>query len=733
MEPSNLCVPCTKTTDERCQLLQHREAINEVLLGAGLELCEDVRQVGGARLAVTQYSACNYPLWAPPDDPVRSSAFKLANDLLTCHSRCFTALEIYSTVGCTRQAVGALKESAALKSLTVYLVDGDSRQDHNHLPVFGVVHSLPSLEELVFKTESDPLYSTVEFGHGQLLGRSLRSLTTLDVRALEMGTFNAQQLVWSLIAKRTLPDLAVGGCVYRAGVRGTPGKVFAHYLTTSAATLKKLTLSDGPVCDDLVLWKTLIPAFCEMTTLEELNLDLTIGYEIFPEVTALFAEVVLRCPSLRLLQLPRPGQTYRDQFLNGCRYSRYNVAQWMKAWLKALRTNSSLHELRLTLPDMDKAQFRTLLQAVADNKTLKKVVLQEVPLITNNDLNADLMVLSKTIQELSLGDRVRVMNLSVTFANAPKILASTELSTVNFDNLRIEFSAQHDLEPLKACCEVLSRRGTSTSVNICCDLMGHVAFGTLLDWLAKSSSLTHVEIVADDHAGITGYCGRCVVMYDRVVPALARNANIAKVSFVGVKIQSKHLDKLRDCARMHGNLIGISLAPNCRDVDSYMPHHRNSRNLKLYVHAMRELQRLMRKNEARIGVAARFVLGEDIRKGARVIERLHEHPRLLELVRQGASVTDADARKMAQRAMERVRDCSLRDYMRLTGVIKEEVERLDTVSKKVHLADLPADFWLRVRRCLKITHVVIPRGAQVCEGRLGPVPLVESLFRMRLA
>ncbi|XP_070380460.1 uncharacterized protein [Dermacentor albipictus] len=589
MEPPNLCVPCTKTTDERCQLLQHQEAINKVLLGAGLELCEDVRQVGGARLAVTQNSACNYPLWAPPDDPVRTSAFKLANDLLTCHSGCFTALEIYSTVCCTRQALDALRKSAALKSLTVCLVDDDSRQDPNHLPVFGVVHSLPSLEELVFKTESDPLHSTVKFGHGHLLGRALGNLTTLDVRALEMSADNVQQLVRALIANRTVADLAVGGCVYRAGFNGTPGEVFARYLTTSAATLKKLTLSDGPICDDLVLWKTLIPALCEMTTLEELSLGLSIGYQIFTEVTALFAELALRCPTLRLLQLPRPGQTYRGQFLNGCRYSCNNVAQWRKVWLKALRTTSSLHELRLTLPDMDKSQFRTLLQAVADNKTLKKVVLQEVPLITDSEGSADLMVLSKTIQELSLGDRVRLMNLSVTYRNAPKILASTELSNVNFDNLRIEFRAQHDLEPLKACCEVLSRRGTSTSVNICCDLMSHIAFDTVLDWLAKSSTLTHLEIVADDHAGITDFCGRCVDMYDRVILALARNANITRLSFVGVKVQPKHLDKLHDCAREHGNLIGISLAPSCRDVDSCIPHHRNSRNMKFYVHWMRPL------------------------------------------------------------------------------------------------------------------------------------------------
>ncbi|XP_054923614.1 uncharacterized protein [Dermacentor andersoni] len=729
MEPRSLCVPCTKTPDERCQLLQHREAINEVLLGAGLELCEDVRQVGGARLAVTPISACKYQLWDSPDDWVRSAALILASDLLTCHSRCFTALEIYSTAGCTSQALYALSKSAALKSLTVCLVDDESRHRTHHA-VFGFVHALPSLEELVFKTESDTRYSTIKFGHGHLLGRALRNLTTLDVRALEMSTYNAVQLVKALIENRTVADLAVGGCVYRAGFNGTPGEVFARYLTTSAATLKKLTLSDGPVCDDLVLWKTLIPAFCEMITLEELNLDLSIGYEIFPEVTALLAEVVLHCPTIRLLQLPRQGQSCRGQFLNGDRDPRYNVAHWMRAWLKALRTTYSLLELRLSLPDMDKVECRALLQAVANNKALKKVVLQEVPLITNTEGSADLMVLSKTIQELSLGDRVRLMNLSVTYRNAPKILASTKPSTVNFDNLRIEFSAQHDLEPLKACCEVLSRRGTTTSFNVCCGLMSLAAFDNLLDWLAKSSTLTHAEIFPCDHAGIVDFCGHCVVMYDRVVSALARNASIARVSFVGpVQVQSTHLEALWYCARKHRNLIGISLPPTWRDIDTCIRLYRDSPNMNLYVDWMRELQRLMLKNAARISVAARFVLGEDIRKGARLIERLHEHPRLLELVREGASVTDAEAQEMAQRAMERVRDCSLRDYMRLTGVIKEKVERLDTDSREVHLVNLPADFWLMVRRCLKITHVVIPRGVQVWEG----LPPVESLFSMRLA
>ncbi|XP_070380797.1 uncharacterized protein [Dermacentor albipictus] len=585
MEPRNLCVPCTKTTDERCQLLQHREAINEGLLGAGLELCEDVRQVGGARLAVTQSSACDYPLWAHPDDRDKRAAFKLASDLLTCHSRCFTALETYSGACCTCQVREALSKSPTLKSLTVNLLSRRLEQHGNDADVFALVECLSSLDELVFKVDSDSAYWAGRPVDGLLLARAVRNLTTLDVSGLRLNPQHMEWFVGALTANPTIADLAVGGFFYRAGVHG---ELFAHYLTRSAASLTKLTLRNASVDEDLVLWRILTGVFCEMTSLEELNLDLTMDYEIFTEVTGHFAEVVVRCPTLRLLQLPRRGELCRLEFQNAYRGPRYDVAQWTRAWLKALQTTSSLHELRLNLPDMDEVLCRTLLQAVDNNKTLTKVVLHEVPLVANYKPSINVAVLSRTIKELSLGDRVHLMDLSVTFWNARNILASTDLCAVNFDNLRIEFRAEHGFEHVKACSEVLFRRGTSTSFNIRCDRMIQAAFETLLDWLANSSTLTHVEIVNDEHINIAHvYCG-CADMCDQVLSALARNANVARVRLVGVRVQLKHFDMLWDCAYNHRNLVGISLDPTyCL----FYPciNHRNLRTKQFYVTALKQM------------------------------------------------------------------------------------------------------------------------------------------------
>ncbi|XP_054923613.1 uncharacterized protein [Dermacentor andersoni] len=595
MARSHQCVPCTMGSGVRCLLLEHEDAINKVLLGAGLELCEDTRHAGGARLALTQISTCNYPLWDQPHDAVKSAAFMLAKDLLACH-RCFTSLEVYASACCTRHVREALGNCPTLKSLTVYFPHRNPLRDNNHVDVGKLIDSLASLEELVFKTESHLPYPTVEILDGQLLARALIDLTTLDVKVLKLNPEYVPQFVWALIGNSTIADLAVGGCVYKAGLHGAPGQLFAYYLNKRAPTLKKLTLSDDCVCDNRVLWQTLITALCRATPLEELTLEVSIGCEIFTEVTALFAEVVLGCPTLRRLLLPWPSQPYRAQFLNGSPLPGYNVAQWLLPWSRVLRTTSTLHELGLYLPGMEEVHCRTLLQDVASNMTLKQLLLQEVPLIVSSTGRSDLAFLCKSIQELNLGNRVCLMNLFVTSENALNIyiLASAGLSTLNFKNLRFELSAQRDPNLLNACCEALSRRGTFTSIQVCCGMISQPAFRTLLNWIAKSSTLTHVEMVTCDPAVTTSSCGDCARMYDLVIWALSRNGNIARVRLAGFKLSQKHLHMLIDCACTHRNLLGIILAPPRRDVDTG-----SNANDAESVAAMRRLQEIMRQNAAR--------------------------------------------------------------------------------------------------------------------------------------
>lgn len=277
MERWNLPIPGNNGRDITCYLQRHREAINRVLLGAGLEVREDIGEIGCTRLAVIQNSTCNFPLRANPDDAVRNEAFSLANYLLTHYPYCFNALEVYSTDYCTDQARDALSVSPGLKSLTLYSLHGKFRASKKRISK--LIESMPSLEELIFKAKCYPLPrvgSVIE----RLVSRRFGQLATLDVAGLRLSPKYVTRFVFALLANCTITNLAVGGCVYRAGPPSEPGQLFASYLTKRTATLKKLTLRGHYVCRDRALWMTLTAALSRATTLEELTVDVYIGSEI---------------------------------------------------------------------------------------------------------------------------------------------------------------------------------------------------------------------------------------------------------------------------------------------------------------------------------------------------------------------------------------------------------------------------------------------------------------------
>ncbi|XP_070381800.1 uncharacterized protein [Dermacentor albipictus] len=114
------------------------------------------------------------------------------------------------------------------------------------------------------------------------------------------------------------------------------------------------------------------------------------------------------------------------------------------------------------------------------------------------------------------------------------------------------------------------------------------------------------------------------------------------------------------------------------------------------------------KNASAVSDAADFVLGEQNGvEGARAIELMRDHPRLLELVMEGADVTKAEARERIRSALTRVRRSSIDEFMRMTGVVKEAVQCLSHPgARRLQLADIGYDCWLYIRSFLKIADVV---------------------------
>ncbi|XP_070379109.1 uncharacterized protein [Dermacentor albipictus] len=114
-----------------------------------------------------------------------------------------------------------------------------------------------------------------------------------------------------------------------------------------------------------------------------------------------------------------------------------------------------------------------------------------------------------------------------------------------------------------------------------------------------------------------------------------------------------------------------------------------------------------RRNASAVSAAAQFVLGEqDDLEGANAIELMHDHPCLLEMVMEGADVTKTGAKQMISNALVRVHRCSLDEFMRVAGVVKERVECLRHPDARHQLTDIGYDCWLHIRSFLKIGDVL---------------------------
>ncbi|KAL3238754.1 hypothetical protein MRX96_021787 [Rhipicephalus microplus] len=259
--PAELRVSCTKNGDVRCRLLEHRVAINTVLLRAGLEIMEDHKEAGGVRLAVNESLVYSDPAWNTSEPWLYNPALEYAHDLMADHC-CFTAMEVYSDAPCPPRVIQALRRSRTLKRLAIFLSGDDKKCPAD---MFALVYSITSLEELVFSHARGP--KILHFmTNGPLAETILKHMKVLDIRYVLVSPKVARSFLWALMRNHTVTDLAVNGTVFGAGPKD-PGRLFTLYVARRDAVLRKLTLFENDVCEDRALWTRLTKALSQATTL----------------------------------------------------------------------------------------------------------------------------------------------------------------------------------------------------------------------------------------------------------------------------------------------------------------------------------------------------------------------------------------------------------------------------------------------------------------------------------
>ncbi|KAH7948843.1 hypothetical protein HPB49_002788 [Dermacentor silvarum] len=695
-------IPCAKYGDTRCQLLDRRYYINEIILDAGMELREDVlsKHSGDVCIGVVRASTCGQVFFSKFEDSRKRNALDLVEYLLFQH-HCITALELNGSSSCRPSLLEALEDQRSVKSLTVYGV----LRIREAAFFIRVMNSLSQLDKLVFKvndSRSEWNFPTPRFAYS--LDLRIHHLTALDVADLQMTRQEAMEMVQTLMLNHSISDLAVGLFVFSTGAQNS-GTYFAQYLTRENSKLRRLTLKTNAICDNGYLLMTLIDALCEMTTLEELNADIIMNVS---GLLALFAKLFAQSNTLRRLRLP-------STFCKRCSFLWFDpterpgpdAAQCMEPWLKALRMPKSMpSELRIDLRGFGEAECRAFFDAVADNDALKSIIVDSLPAVDGVDR------ICRTIRDRGLGDRVTIRDLYIDQANLKVLPQCAEIGSVIISARHLLRQEYADIGAVSSALEVVSRCGHVTSLRVKCNSFDNDTLSALVACIRGSTALTDVDVRLGSHWTKVVEEQR-EEMETKLVSALASNPKLARVSVRGALLSSHNLSLLAEGARKSRNITEFKLTPACisdaTNAETCSWHAAEllctaPRYLNI---ALTNIQEITARNTSLLPSAVKYVLGEqDDVKCIRTMELMHDHPRLLELVREGAASTKSEAKKMISSALLSVRRTNIHQFMRLAGVVKEKVDCLANPGATTQLADISEDCWLHIRSFLKIADVV---------------------------
>ncbi|KAH7956643.1 hypothetical protein HPB52_011461 [Rhipicephalus sanguineus] len=708
--PRHLQMPCTKVGDSDCQLLLYLRSTRELLLGASLELVEDQRRPGGLRLAVVQAPTSPCPLPCSLDRRREEMALHYAEHLLSEH-RCITAVEINGSTTQPQSLLDALARNLAVKSVTVRLAL--DRIVEANVRVLEVVNELSHLEELEFAPISCNMQSRCEdatYLKGPLMERRTEHLRSLDVSVLRLSSESVRRLVWALIWNRTITELAVPECVFRAYFHDND-ELFGRYLKKKDATLRKLTLKAlGVFKDPENALVDLARGFCAMTTLEELNMDMCLDEVGFAGRIEPFARVVAQNTTLRSLGLPsavcRRCRSATPGFFNF-----HHQAREIQPWLTALRKTSSLQKLKIDFRIFGQAAFEAFLKEVAKSDNLRSVVLTHPPTRMHP------LDICRLIREHGLCNRVRIADHHVESWSLPSITQCVDVTRVTVDASHFTVDRLPPMRMSSAMMSVfgLCEHGTLLRVN--CDLFIEPYFSVLCAYLSVPSALADIELTLRTRTlYMTAAESRSVP--SRLSSALASNTNLCSVIIKGLQLSNDDLDVLADAARKSRRLTEFRYVPHYRSALECICRERlyaEEPPFRLDSHAyaaLVEIQNSTRRNAGRVSAAARFVLGErDTAEAALGIELLHDHPHLLELVRDGALVDTEEAKVMIGNARKKLRKYRLHKFMRCAGVVFQSVECHPQHDGRLQLSDINEDCWSLICSYLSLADIAETAGS----------------------
>ncbi|KAH6922100.1 hypothetical protein HPB50_009512 [Hyalomma asiaticum] len=336
-------IPCTASARETCQIVPKLVTWNKLLLGSTFEIKEKLDTSN--QLCITNSTFVS-PAVENADGQQAPPYSALLGRLLTTH-RCIGSVSLKVSLAQTT-SLAVLRTACQHRWIKAVSITGVPRSAASS--VFAVLPRLTNIEHLSFATMQ--LYPDAFIPPLCALLQASSSLKSLHISGRFTGNEMVEVLFAELLRKPTLHELHFEDLSY-SDYDSTYPRALKEYLS-STTELKVLSVS----VSNRSTQRAVLEGVLENTSIQKFSLNLFIGNE---ESTTLVSRIINENRAIRTLSILSP-----DQEQPGL-YSVYNC------WVNPLIANDTLEEVELALSILHPTMWFEFLRALPHKENLKIV------------------------------------------------------------------------------------------------------------------------------------------------------------------------------------------------------------------------------------------------------------------------------------------------------------------------------------------------------------------------
>lgn len=641
----DLQLRCTRSRTRICDLLSELTYYNQALWHLGLQLREDARDnLGELRVAVVP-GISRGTLRGTGDANTVLAAKNLLRHLLDEH-QCVIALQVTPAVSKTAFLIDAIAaRPRRLRRLAIPAPSNDEPQVVEGL--FKLVASLDGVEALEFLDDwvgSD----TVAVFPETRMKRMVAGLQMLELAELD-GANDARnrELIDALVKNDTIKELSVGASVYTAGPIGRSSEWFAEYLTKPNPTLRKLTLR-GRHSEVTCGLETLVRAISVASTLEDLVAH---WHARTPECATLLrgaaSSETLRSFGLYIGPCCEES-VHRPQVLSSF------ATEGLRPWIQPLKKNRSLRNLSLDLSWFDSGDFFALLRVLSTSQSLDVVTVRNLP------DDGFLESFCRNMRQCRPKVQIIIENHSVGWLDLQTLQGCPELTAVTLTTGRL-----NDADLLRSALGKLATCKHLTSIRLVLNVFDEMLHDAVATYIRSASEVRDIDLsLLTDCSPPVGDVRR-VKLERNIIQALSSNGKITRIKLQTRPLYGEDYLAFADAVLKNRRLYELSVRASRSAFGAvfmrrllsgletnYSLLHLDLPRCEAYDADMAAAQDITRRNRSLVERASRFVMGDRDPYCAGAIELVPQHPKLVEIVKQKAGVTEAAAVDMIKNALQ---------------------------------------------------------------------------------